>query len=314
MEVYFAPMEGLTDRIYRETHRKYFPGITRYYMPFFSPTQHRALTPREARELPEAALEDFRAVPQVMTKVPEDFLWAASVCRDLGYRELNLNLGCPSGTVVRKGKGSGMLADPEGLARFLDAVFSAPPIAISLKTRLGLNDPEEFPRLLEIYNRYPISRLILHPRVRKDYYRGPVLETWFSYALAHSRNPVIYNGNLCSREDMEAFAKKYPRTPAVMLGRGLIGDPGMITPGGSRRETLRAFHDELLECYLSAFGGSRNAMFRMKEHWQYLLCRFQGGEKLGKRLRKTTDLGQYRAITGEIFGTLPMGDRLTPDW
>lgn len=314
MDILFAPMEGLTDRTFRETHRKYFPGIYRYYMPFFSPTQHRALTPRESRELPEAALENNRAVPQVMTKSSDDFLWAAEVCRDLGYSEINLNLGCPSGTVVSKGKGSGMLATPEELDRFLDKVFSGAPIALSLKTRLGMNNPEEFPRLLEIFNRYPLASLILHPRVRKDLYKGPVREDWYSYAAANSRNKLIYNGNLCSLEDIDAFAKKYPQTPAVMLGRGLIGDPGMVSPGGTRREILRRYHDELLDRYLDTFGGSRNAMFRMKEHWSYLLCRFQNSEKLGKRLRKTTDIGEYRAITSEILDTLPMGKSLTPNW
>lgn len=314
MEIYFAPMEGLTDRIYREVHRKYFPGISRYYMPFFSPTQHRELTPREARELPEAWLEKGCAVPQVLTKNAEDFLWAAEVCRDLGYRELNLNLGCPSGTVVSKGKGSGMLDDLGYLEGFLDQVFSHTPIPISIKTRLGINDPDKFPRLLEIFNRYPISLLILHPRVRKDFYKGPVRGEWFSYAAANSQNPLIYNGNLCSPGEIKEFAKKYPQIPAVMLGRGLIGDPGMACPNGTQRETLRKYHDELLARYLDSFGGSRNAMFRMKEHWSYLLCRFQGAEKLGKRLRKTTDIGEYRAITAEILATLPMGKQLTPNW
>lgn len=314
MEIYFAPMEGLTDRIFREVHRKYFPGIARYYMPFFSPTQHRALTPKEARELPEARLEDYLAVPQVLTKNAEDFLWAAGVCRDLGYPELNLNLGCPSGTVVSKGKGSGMLGDPVHLEAFLDQVFSHAPIPISIKTRLGLDDPEEFPRLLELFNRYPIAQLILHPRVRKDFYSKPVRDEWFAYAAGNCRNPLIYNGNLCSTGEIHAFAAKYPQTPAVMLGRGLIGDPGMICPGGTRRETLREYHDELLQRYLDAFGGSRNAMFRMKEHWNYLLCRFQGSEELGKRLRKTTDIMEYREITSEILETLPMGNHLTPNW
>lgn len=314
MDVYFAPMEGLTDRIYRQVHRKYFPGVARYYMPFFSPTQHRELTPREARELPEAGLEDHLAVPQVLTKNAEDFLWAAEVCRSLGYREINLNLGCPSGTVVSKGKGSGMLGDPSRMEEFLDQVFSHTPIPVSVKTRLGLNDPEEFPRLLEIFNRYPISLLILHPRVRKDFYKGPVREEWFSYAAANSRNPLIYNGNLCSPGEIDDFAKKYPQAPAVMLGRGLIGDPGMISPGGTRRDLLQKYHDELLVRYLEAFGGSRNAMFRMKEHWSYLLCRFRGAEKLGKRLRKTTDIGEYRAITAEILETLPMEEALNPNW
>ena len=99
-----------------------------------------------------------------------------------------------------------------------------------------------------------------------------------------------------------------------MLGRGLIGDPGMLSPGGTNVASLEAFLEALLEGYLSAFGGSRNAMFRLKEHWSYLLCRFEGWEKLGKRLRKTTSLEEYRVITHEIFTTLPLAPALTHNW
>ena len=146
MRYYFAPMEGLTDSIYRRLHRKHFGGVDRYYMPFLSPTVHRSLTHKEDRELPIADSVPFVAIPQVLTKVPEDFLWAAQVCMDRGYTEVNLNTGCPSGTVVSKGKGSGMLREPAQLDAFLDAVFSRCPISISVKTRLGIEDPEEFPQ------------------------------------------------------------------------------------------------------------------------------------------------------------------------
>jgi len=305
MRYYFAPLEGLTDSIYRNLHHKYFPGLDRYYMPFISPTIHRCLTHKEDRELPLANSVPFTAVPQILTKVPEDFLWAAQVCRDRGYEEVNLNVGCPSGTVVSKGKGAGMLADPDGLDRFLDAVFSGTDMPISVKTRLGVTDMAEFPRLMEIYNRYPIRELTVHPRVRKDFYNSPIRFDGFRHAMEVSRNPLCYNGDLCSREDIRRLQDAAPRVEAVMLGRGLMADPGMLTPGGTDAKTLEAFHDELLETYIEAFGGSRNAMFRLKENWSYLLPRFEGSDKLGKRLRKTTDLAEYRTITREIFRTLP---------
>ncbi len=305
MHYYFAPMEGLTDSIYRRLHHKYFPGIHRYYMPFFSPTVHRALTPREDRELPYADTVDFTAVPQIMTKVAEDFIWAAGQCRDRGYEQVNLNLGCPSGTVVAKGKGAGMLSDPDSLDRFLDAVFTAAPLPVSVKTRLGIADPGEFPRLLEVFNRYPIAELTIHPRVRKQFYEGDVDLDTFGYAAQNANATLIYNGNLTSLEDIAALSARFPGIEAVMLGRGLIGDPGMLTPGGTDMGALERFMDELMEAYTAAFGGSRNAMFRLKENWSMLLPQFRGSERLGKRLRKTTDLAEYRAITREIFQTLP---------
>ena len=314
MEIYFAPMEGLTDSVYRRLHHKYFPGVDKYYMPFLSPTVHRSLTSREARELPYAEMEGFSAVPQLLTKNAEDFLWAAQQCADRGYREVNLNLGCPSGTVFSKGKGSGLLRDPENLDRFLEVIYASAPLPISLKTRLGAEDPGEFEALLEIYNRYPVSLLIVHPRVRKAFYNGPVDTVRFEEALAESKNPVCYNGNLCSMTDIRLFEEKYPSVGSAMLGRGLIGDPGMLSPGGTNAKALQSFYDELLEQYTRLFGGPRNAMFRLKENWRYLLCRFDNAEKLGKRLKKTTDVSEYLAITHEIFAGCPLKKELSPDW
>ena len=299
-------MEGLTDSIYRRLHYRYFGGVDRYYMPFISPTIHRVLTHREDRELPMAKSEGFVAVPQIMTKVPDDFLWAAQQCMDRGYEEVNINLGCPSGTVVSKGKGAGMLREPEELDRFLDEVFAKTPIPVSVKTRLGMTETEEFPRLLEIFNRYPIRELTVHPRVRKAFYSGDVHMDSFRLCMQESRNPVCYNGNIESVADIERLQREFPTLQAVMIGRGLIADPGMLLPEGTKVSVLEVFHEELLAAYTDAFGGARNAMFRLKENWGHWLPRFENSEKLGKRLRKATDLTEYKAVTAEIFHTLTL--------
>lgn len=310
---YFAPMEGLTDSVYRRFHHACFPGLDRYYMPFFSPTQHRALTNREKRELPPAQSVPFTAIPQLLTRIPADFLWMSQQCADLGYSEVNLNLGCPSGTVVSKGKGSGMLADPDGLDRFLDTIFSGTPIAVSIKTRLGMENADEFPRLLDIFNRYPISELILHPRVRRSFYSGHVDLQLFSYCASNSHSPVCFNGDLHTINDAEEIARQFPQIHSVMLGRGLIGNPGMFSPGGTTTALLEMLFNQLLDEYIALFGGSRNAMFRLKEHWSYLIDHFPGSESLYRRLRKTTDIGEYRSITREIFQTLPFVAQVQSD-
>lgn len=314
MRYYFAPLEGLTDSIYRKIHHQYFPGLDRYYTPFLSPTTHRALTGKEKREIPPADTLQYTAIPQALTKNPGDFLWLADQCASLGYREINLNIGCPSGTVTAKGKGAGMLKDPDALDSFLDEVFRTCPIPISVKTRIGFSDPDEFPKLLEIFNRYPICELTIHPRVRAQFYNGNVEIQTFEYALQNSKNPLCYNGNLCSAEDINKLQGKYPQIQSVMLGRGLIADPGMLCPGQNNAAVLKAFHDELLDAYITAFGSARNAMFRLKENWRHMLCKFEGSEKLGKQLRKTTDINEYRHITNEIFSTLPLRDHIAQDW
>ena len=305
MRYYFAPMEGLTDSIYRRLHHKYFSGVDRYYMPFISPTIHRQLTHKEDRELPFADSTPFTAIPQILTKVPEDFLWAAQVCRDRGYEEVNLNIGCPSGTVVSKGKGSGMLRDPDALDRFLDEIFYAAPLAVSVKTRLGLEKPEEFPAILEVLNRYPIQELTVHPRVRKQFYDGGVHMEMFDFAVENSKNPLCYNGDILTVAQAEAIGEKYPSVGSVMIGRGLIADPGMLS-AGTDVKALKGFMDELMEVYTVEFGGSRNAIFRLKENWGFLHSRFEGCDKLWKRLRKSTDPVEFKAITDEIFHTLPL--------
>ena len=310
----FAPMEGITDSIFRWVHHKYFGGVDRYFMPFLSPTVHRQLTHKEDRELPIAGSEPFVAIPQILTKVPEDFLWAAQVCHDRGYTEVNLNVGCPSGTVVSKGKGSGMLRDLQGLDAFLEAVFAKTPLPISVKTRVGIEDPQEFPAILDVYNKYPIRELTIHPRTRKQFYDGSLHWDLFAYATENSKIPLGFNGDLRRLEDISEFSKKFPRIDSVMIGRGLIADPGMLDKRGTTRESLKCFTDELTECYIEAFGGARNAMFRMKENWSFLRHRFADSDKLWKQLRKTTDLNEYMHITTEIFHTLPVTDPYTPEW
>ena len=305
MQHYFAPLEGLTDSIYRTLHHKYFPGVDRYYTPFFSPTVHRALTPRESRELPAADTLGVTVVPQILCKVSADFIWMTGMCQDLGYEEVNLNLGCPSGTVTAKGKGSGMLRDLENLDRFLEEIFSGTQLPISVKTRIGFADPEEFPAILDVLEQYPVKELTIHPRVRSAFYNGPVNTEAFDHAVRHSKTPLCYNGDLTSLPQIQQLSKKYPTIDSVMVGRGLIADPGLFTDGGTTNETLAAFLSELLEQYLVAFGGSRNAMFRLKEQWGMLQKNFEGGEKLFKQLRKTTDLTEFRSITGQILSAVP---------
>ena len=305
MPLYFAPLEGITDSIYRRLHHRYFSGVDRYYMPFFSPTMHRCLTKKENRELPFAASEDFLAVPQIMTKNPEDFLWAAKQCAERGYQEVNLNAGCPSGTVVSKGKGSGLLTDPDALDRFLEQIFSNAPLPISIKTRLGLKNSEEFPRLLDIFSQYPVQELTIHPRVRTDFYKPPVQLDQFTYALENTQLPLCYNGDIENFSDLKKMQEQFPQVQSFMIGRGLVGDPGMLCPGGTKVAVLEQFHNHLLEEYSVCFGSTRNAMFRMKENWHYLSTHFEGGEKLFKSLRKTTDILEYQQITTEIFRNLP---------
>ena len=198
-----------------------------------------------------------------------------------------------------------MLRDVDALDRFLEAVFRDTPLPISVKTRLGIENPEEFPSLLEVFNRYPILELTVHPRVRKQFYDGSVHMELFDLAVKESKNPLCYNGDILTLKQAEALAETYPQVQSLMIGRGLIADPGMLS-GGTDVKALEGFMNELMEVYTAEFGGARNAIFRLKENWGFLHSRFEGSEKLWKRLRKCTDAAEFKAITNEIFHTLQL--------
>lgn len=320
MQYYFAPMEGVTSAVYRRVHHRYFPGEDKYFTPFATPTVHPAFTPRQMRDLSPEQNAGVPTVPQLLTRSAADFIWAARALAEMGYGEVNLNLGCPSGTVVSKGKGSGFLAYPDELDCFLDAVFGAvgEQIQISVKTRLGVSDPAEFSPLLTIYNRYPIAELTIHPRIRADFYKGGVRESAFADALSQTDLPLCYNGDVTSAADAARVEQTYPAVGALMIGRGLIADPSLVTRlrGGAAADadTLHRFHDELFDCYTESFGSRKNAMLRMKELWFYHIHLFEGGEKLMKRLRKATELRDFEACSAEIFRTLQLRENVHPGW
>ena len=166
------------------------------------------------------------AVPQILTNSAEDFIKTAERLQEYGYEEVNLNLGCPSKTVVSKGRGSGFLAEPDRLNAFLEEIFNETPIRISVKTRIGKESPEEWIRLLEIYNQYPMEELIIHPRIQTDFYKNTPNLEMFEYAVKNSKNPLCYNGDICTKEEYETICNRFPEVPSVMIGRGILKNPG----------------------------------------------------------------------------------------
>ena len=317
MELYFAPMEGITGARYRQAHRACFGGVDRYYLPFLSPTRDHLFTPRELRQVSPEVNAGLNAVPQLLTREPADFLWAARALGEMGYGEVNLNLGCPSGTVVAKGKGAGLLADPPALERLLEGIFSGDlgGVRVSVKTRMGMADPEEFGPLLKLLGRFPIALLIVHPRVREDYYRHPLRRAEFLALLPRLGLPWCWNGGVTDRESYDQAAA-LPGVRGVMVGQGLLADPALARKlrGGppAGRDELRRFHDLLYRGYLADFGSQRNTVLKIKEVWRYLSRLFDGGEKLFKQIKKAQDAPAYEGAVDRIFGELPLRD--WADW
>lgn len=304
LPVYFAPLEGVTDAVYRQVHRAHFTSPVRYFIPFISPTQNLVLTPRERKNVDPQVNIGLHAVPQVLTKNADHFLWAANLLHDLGYEEVNLNAGCPSGTVTAKGKGAGMLLRPQELSWFLDAVFSRTPVRVSVKTRIGFSSPEEFGALLDVYNRYPISELIIHPRTREEYYKSAVHRDVYDAAEARARMPLVYNGDLFTPQSCRAFEQTHANTRALMLGRGMLANPALAQTyaGGEplSRETLRAFHDDLMRAYQAVYP-PYVVLGRMREVAKNIACCFESAEKPLKAARKASSLPAYQDAVTRLF-------------
>lgn len=305
-----APLDGITKLVFRQVWHRHFGGADRYFIPFFSPTDHHTITPRDFRELDPEANRGLPSVPQIMTCRAPDFIWGAERMAELGYEEVNLNLGCPSGTVTAKGKGSGFLAKPDELDRFFDEVFSATSVPVSVKTRLGIADEAEFPRLLEIYNRYPIVCLTIHARVQKEKYRGAVHLDAFEAALKESKNPVCYNGDLRTIGEVRDFEARFPTADAAMIGRGAVADPALLRKlrGGkaATREELQAFTQDLYHSYQEFYGQIGTAAQRMREIWFYLIHLFEDADKLNKKLRRFKYPSEYETVEAAIFQELTL--------
>ena len=312
MEYYFAPMEGITGYIHRNVHHSLFPGISKYFTAFIAPGQKGKFSAREKNDILPDHNRGICTVPQLLTNNPQDFITTAVKLGELGYREINLNLGCPSRTVVTKYRGSGFLAKPGELDAFFAEVFSAcggegslGEMQISVKTRLGVEEPEEFFRILDIYNRYPLKELIIHPRTQRDFYSGPVHMDLFSYGAEHSRCPVCYNGDIRTGEDMRALEERFPALDRVMIGRGLLVDPALhLQLQGGRmpdRAALRTFHDRIYDWYRQEMPGARPVLFKMKELWAYMGQLFEDGRRPLKKIRKAERTEAYEAAVEELF-------------
>lgn len=314
MKYYYAPMEGITGYVFRRVHHDSFPGIDKYYTPFVVAGYTHHLKNREMADVSPENNEGVPTVPQVLANKAEDFLWAATYLQDLGYSEVNLNLGCPVGTVSAKHKGAGFLQVPDELDRFLDAVYAKASVPVSIKTRIGYDSPDEAARLMEIYNQYPICELTVHPRTRQEFYQGtPHLEV-MDIIAQETRVPIIYNGNICTVSDGDLVRNRYPGIAGMMMGRGLLSDPSLARrlqggPAASKAE-LKAYHQTLLEAYEAVYenyspkkkGGevigtpAELALInRMKELWFYLSLSYKDNARYLKMIRKARTLVEYRA-------------------
>ncbi len=298
MKLYFAPLEGITTYTYRNTHHEKFLGVDTYFAPFIVPTENERISTKTLKDiLPEN--NNVKVIPQVLCSSGEAFCELAKKVQDLGYDEVNLNLGCPSGTVVKKRRGSGALRDTDYLDKLLDYIFSHGNIKVSLKTRTGFYSHDEFCELIDIYNKYPATELIVHPRVREELYSGTPNMEAFDYAYKNSRHRLCYNGDITAVSDYEKICERYPDLNSVMIGRGAIGNPAIFREikGGEKIkiQELIDFSKKLEERYLEVLGCEHYTVHRLKEIWLYIMRSLPEDKKTTKAIKKANSLSDINS-------------------
>lgn len=310
MKIYFAPLEGITGHIFRNVYDEIYGHIDKYFAPFISPSENCPMTPRERKDVTPENNKGLYLVPQILTCRSDCFIEGAKELQAMGYKEVNLNLGCPSGTVCAKGKGAGFLPETAALQKFLDDIYSyggSEGMKISIKTRLGYYDPDEFYDLVDIFNAFPVSELIVHPRIRADFYKGEPRREYYAYALEHCKIPLVYNGNVFSVNDYDSYVSSFGTDlNPVMLGRGLISDPSLADKlKGLTTETdfvkLRKFHDTIYHEYQKIMSPDINVLFKMRELWTYWRVLFDGRERDFKHLLKAKKYAEYEEIVYRII-------------
>ena len=309
MKLYFAPLEGITDGIYRRVFQEHFGGVDKYYAPFISPTADFHVTHRERRQLLIDSDAPYTVVPQLLIRETEGLPLAFRRLQEFGFREINLNLGCPSSTVTAKGKGAGLLRDLPALRRLLDSAFSQRgDLCISAKTRIGYSSVEEWPEILKVLEQYPFSELIVHPRTREEYYRGPT----HPELLMQCRDtgfPVIYNGDIFSPQDAAKSKGRYCFLEGLMLGRGLVANPGLAQmlrgQPGMTAEKWQAFHGALAYAYAEEM--PFHALHgRLCEIIAYMSRCFENSKKAVKLMRKAHSMEEYLQVSKVLFEDCPL--------
>lgn len=307
MKYYLAPMEGITTYIYRNAYNHYFGGIDKYFTPFIA---NKKMNRRELNEILPEHNEGIDVVPQILTNRADEFLQITNKIAEYGYKTVNLNLGCPSGTVTARKRGSGFLSVPDELDNFLYEIFDKSPLKISIKTRIGIASVEEWDRILEIYKKYPIDELIIHPRLQKELYKFTPHKEAYLAAVNELGDtiPLCYNGDITSQESYDKLKNAVGETNCIMIGRGILRNPALISELRKSnpetlftKENLRAFHDEIFAGYAAGMAGETPTLFKMKDLWTYLSESFSESDRHLKKIRKAGSYSEYKIAVNNLF-------------
>lgn len=305
--IYFAPLQGFTDFVYRLAYAQVFNGVDAFFVPYIS-LKNDTILPKYMREILPQNNPRARVVPQVLVKDSKELLITTQLLMDNGYNEVNLNLGCPYPMVTKRGKGSGLLPHPNKIRNILTDYFENCDLELSVKLRAGLNSAAEIEQVLPIFNSFPLKEVILHSRTAKQLYSGEIIDDAFAYALKTIKHRLIFNGDIFSISDFEKRKQQFPITKDWMLGRGILMNPflpseinGIKYSALERKNVLMEFHQLIFENYSDSMDNDGNTLNKMKQFWFYFSANFREAKKAFKKVKKSNNILKYKAVVAMLF-------------
>lgn len=305
--IYLAPIQGFTDYIYRKVYAGIFSSVDAYFIPYVTVQNEQIVRKYEREILPGNNLYG-RSIPQILVRDARETELLASVLKNYGYAEVNLNIGCPYPMVTNRGRGSALLQNPESLKPILDTVSEQFKLKLSVKLRAGLNDPGEIEQVISVLNDYPLSEIIVHARVAKQLYKGTINEAAFRIALERSEHPVVYNGDIFSVDDFQRRSEQFSAVSDWMLGRGVLMNvflpaeiKGWRFTDVEKRFTLQHFHAGIVEAYLQAADNQGNALNKIKQFWIYFSQHFDDHARIFKKIKKSKNISDVQREAMQAF-------------
>jgi len=307
MKIILAPLRGITTVHYRQAFTHHFGGIDAAMAPFVSTVNSERINPKLLKDLLPENNPELPLIPQLIGNNAADFVRMSKSLYELGFDEINLNMGCPHKPIRKKKRGSGLLPHPDFMDQFLETICTESPCKISVKVRLGISSPQDLFNLIPILNKHPLTEVTIHPRTAEQMYKGSVDIDAFDTAYQKIKHPVCYNGDLNNLPFLTLLKNRFPKLDRFMLGRGLLANPFLAEEIQSNTfidsttaiSRITTFHNELLERYESVLYGDQPVLGKMKEFWTHAALHLSNGRKLFKKIKKTTRISTYRAIIKE---------------
>lgn len=305
--IYLAPLQGFTDVVYRNAYNDVFSGIDAFFIPYIT-VKNNELARKYKREILRLNNRQKKVIPQVLAANTDELLFLSDLLVQQGYPEINLNLGCPYPMVTNRGQGAGLLPNPDKIGKLLESFFRNFNVRLSVKMRAGLNSTKEIENVIPVLNNFPLSEIIVHPRVARQLYSGIIATDAFEFAKQNTQHPLVFNGDIFSVSDFEKIKKTWPSIRHFMLGRGVLQNPflpieikNQQLSVDEKRLKLIEFHQLILKYYMEWMDNEGNVLNKLKQFWIYFENNFSAEKKLLKRIKKIKSLANYKKETDAIF-------------